>query len=212
MNYIELLKEVKVSNAEKIGKSLNENLSKYGMTNEENILFFLANCLNESIIFTKFKENLYYTTADRLKVVFPSAFVSGGYNPVDYLKNPSKLANLVYDDRLFKKCLGNIFDGDGAKYLGRGAIQITGRNNYKMVSEKSGIDFLNKPELLEDPYYAIIGSMVWWVNSGAVKATTLLASRQIVAGNYSKNPFGLQEVQSWYNKLKQPYLRLKLQE
>lgn len=45
--------------------------------------------------------------------------------------------------------LGNLNAGDGAKYAGRGPVQITGRNNYQQQSQKLGLDLLNNPELAE---------------------------------------------------------------
>lgn len=45
--------------------------------------------------------------------------------------------------------LGNINVGDGAKYAGRGAVQITGRTNYQKQGKKLGLDLENHPELTE---------------------------------------------------------------
>lgn len=45
--------------------------------------------------------------------------------------------------------LGNINAGDGAKFSGRGAIQITGRTNYQKQGKKLGLDLENQPELAE---------------------------------------------------------------
>jgi putative chitinase len=156
--------------------------------------------LNETGGFKVFKENLNYTTASRLIAVFPSAF-KAKYNPNLYLKNPEKLANLVYDDRLFKKGLGNIFDGDGAKFIGRGAIQITGRNNYKNLANRTGIDFLSNPELLETEKYKFISALDFWKTHKLSLKKSLLETRQIIAGNYTANPFGYSEVLKWYKKL-----------
>lgn len=47
-----------------------------------------------------------------------------------------------------RKNLGNTKKGDGVRYKGRGLIQITGRSNYKSVSDALGIDFIKSPELL----------------------------------------------------------------
>jgi predicted chitinase len=45
--------------------------------------------------------------------------------------------------------LGNTNEGDGAKYKGRGFIQLTGRNNYKKVGEELFLDgVIDDPDLL----------------------------------------------------------------
>ena len=180
-------------------------MCRFGVTLNEDIKRFLANCLNETGGFTRFSENGYYTTATRLKQVFPSAFgkigVVGKYNPNDYLRNETKLFNLVYDDRKFKKGLGNLYDGDGWNFKGRGAIQVTGRNNYTTLSKRVGIDFVNNPELLENEY-RFISALDFWQTHGLSKKRSLLETRQVIAGNYTNNPFGYSEVLKWYNKLK----------
>ncbi len=184
----------------RIPQTLASDFEKYGLKTGEDQIRFLANCANETGGFRVFKENLSYSTPGRLVQVFPSAFLSK-YNPNNYLKNPIKLANLVYDDRLFKKGLGNIYDGDGAKYIGRGAIQVTGRNNYASLSKRTGIDFISHPELLETDYCFISALDFWKIHNLSTK-TSLLATRQVIVGNYSQSPFGYDEVLSWYNLFK----------
>ena len=44
--------------------------------------------------------------------------------------------------------LGNNVKGDGARFKGRGLIQITGRKNYTTISTALGIDCVNNPALL----------------------------------------------------------------
>ncbi len=58
--------------------------------------------------------------------------------------------------------LGNNQPGDGARFRGRGLIQITGRANYKAISNDLGIDFVNCPEALESPYYAVLSAGWYW--------------------------------------------------
>ncbi len=60
--------------------------------------------------------------------------------------------------------MGNDLPGDGAKYIGRGAIQVTGKDNYKMIRDRIGIDVVKEPELLERPEVAARASLVWWEN------------------------------------------------
>lgn len=72
----------------------------------------------------------------------------------------------AYDTGKLAKALGNTpeADGDGQKYKGRGLIQVTGFYNYRDVGKYFGIDFLAKPELLEEPKWATL-SAAWFWNS-----------------------------------------------
>ena len=47
-----------------------------------------------------------------------------------------------------RKDLGNVQRGDGVRFKGRGPIQVTGRANYKWMSDKLGADFVAQPKLL----------------------------------------------------------------
>lgn len=53
------------------------------------------------------------------------------------------------------KRLGNTQRGDGAKFAGRGYVQLTGRGNYEKASKKFGVDFVANPDLVMDPQYAL---------------------------------------------------------
>ena len=58
--------------------------------------------------------------------------------------------------------LGNTQPGDGAKYKGRGLIQVTGKSNYTACGRALGLDLVNKPELLEQPQYAVDSAGWYW--------------------------------------------------
>jgi len=60
------------------------------------------------------------------------------------------------------KALGNTKPGDGAKYKGRGYIQLTGKYNYKRAGEALGLDLVNKPELVEKPEIAAMVAVWYW--------------------------------------------------
>jgi putative chitinase len=64
-----------------------------------------------------------------------------------------------YDGR---KDLGNTQPGDGARYKGRGIIQLTGRTNYTNYGQKLGVDLVNKPELAADPIVATQVACLYW--------------------------------------------------
>lgn len=65
-----------------------------------------------------------------------------------------------------RKDLGNVKPGDGIRFKGRGLIQITGRANYKQISDATGIDFYNHPDWLELPQWATMSACWWWNNRG----------------------------------------------
>ncbi len=50
-----------------------------------------------------------------------------------------------------RKDLGNTEPGDGAKFCGRGFIQLTGRANYAHYGERCGLRLLEEPELALGP-------------------------------------------------------------
>jgi predicted chitinase/FMN phosphatase YigB (HAD superfamily) len=62
------------------------------------------------------------------------------------------------------KTLGNIKKGDGARYKGRGYIQLTGRYNYKRAGEALGLPLEQKPELVEKPEIAAKVAIWFWQN------------------------------------------------
>lgn len=92
----------------------------------------------------------------------------------------------MYDIRFAPKKakdLGNTSPGDGAKYPGRGLIQVTGKYNYAACGKALGLDLVNSPELLEKPIYAAESAGWYWgsrnINSAAdaddiVKITKLV--------------------------------------
>jgi putative chitinase len=65
-----------------------------------------------------------------------------------------------------RRDLGNILPGDGAKYKGRGLIQVTGKTNYTAVMLALNIDCLEHPELLEQPINACRSAAWFWQSHG----------------------------------------------
>jgi putative chitinase len=101
---------------------------------------FFAQTGHETGEFKLFAENLNYS-ADGLKKIFPKYFP--GNLAEGYARNPEKIANLVYGNRMGN---GAESTGEGFKFRGRGALQLTGKDNYTAFSK-----YLNKPEVLANP-------------------------------------------------------------
>lgn len=65
-----------------------------------------------------------------------------------------------------RKDLGNTEPGDGARFKGRGLIQITGRENYRRAGAALGTPLLDQPAMLEQPEWASVSAAWWWANHG----------------------------------------------
>jgi putative chitinase len=125
--------------------------TKYGITSPYAIASILGIAGGESR-WKIVEENFNYTAA-RLLEVFPSRFKGDQALAQKYAGNPNNsLPEFLYGvGTPTGKSLGNTEPGDGAKYIGRGYIQITGRANYTVYAKLTGLDLVNKPELLNDP-------------------------------------------------------------
>lgn len=102
---------------------------------------FFAQCAHESGNFRFLEENLKYT-AEKLVIIWPKIFPTLEI-ALQYDRAPQKIANRAYADRMGN---GSEASGDGWKYRGRGAIQLTGRDNYKAFS-----DYEKNPEIIQNP-------------------------------------------------------------
>ena len=107
---------------------------------------------------------------------------SGGFGWLNELWGPTT-AQKNYEGR---KDLGNIVQGDGYKFRGRGCIQITGRHNYKITGEALGFDLINYPEQLALPELAVRSAAWWWREHGlnvlADKGDQRMVTRRINGG------------------------------
>lgn len=91
-------------------------------------------------------ENLNYTSAARIRAVWPKRFTSVAA-AIPYLRNPLGLANRVYADRMGN---GPEASADGWRYRGRALPQLTGRENYGKASKLVGVDLIADPDAAND--------------------------------------------------------------
>lgn len=130
-----------------------------GINSNKRIAAFISQCGHESAGFTRFVENLNYS-ANGLNAVFPKYFKNIGIDANNYAKNPQKIANYIYANRMGN---GSVESGDGYKYRGRGPIQLTGKNNYRDFSLEYQVDVLNNPDLvLTDKKISLLSAIWYW--------------------------------------------------
>lgn len=157
---------------------------------------FLANVDHETGGFVADTENLNYSSAGLLKI-FPKYF-KDSLNARKYERNAEAIANKVYADRMGN---GNEASGDGWKYRGRGALQLTGKDNYRLFS-----DFMKDNNIMLSP--DTVGTKYFWESAlfyftrnnlwGLMKGydlETIKKVRKAVNGGYN----GLEDVEKKFN-------------
>jgi len=129
---------------------------------------FMGQITVESAEGTRFIEGLSYSTALRLMKVWPSRFPTLA-DAQPYVRNPEKLASLVYANRL-----GNRPGTDDPfQFRGRGYIQLTGRSMYFTIGSILDLDLVGKPDLVLDPINALACAAAFWSNAQINEAADL---------------------------------------
>lgn len=134
------------------------SLNDYDINTPLRLSHFLAQTGHESSDFTRLVEILNYSQAGLLST-FKKYFSQE--QAKQYARKSEQIANRVYANRMGN---GSEQSGDGYRYRGRGAIQITGRNRYRDCSEYLFNDniLLTNPEMLQEPKYAILSACWYW--------------------------------------------------
>jgi len=159
--------------ADKWVNALNETCEEFGIDNPYRIAGFLSNTAHESGGFKYVKENLNYSVASLMRVWssrFPTVEIAQRY-----AMQPERIANRAYADRMGN---GDEASQDGSKFIGRGLIQLTGKNNYVAYSLACDNEALTKPEIVEQPKYAAESAGWFW----SVNKLNTLADAQDVQG------------------------------
>ncbi len=81
---------------------------------------------------------------------------SAGFVPLSELRSKYNTRVEMFDAYEMRKDLGNTHPGDGAKFKGRGFIQLTGRANYTRYGERIGVDLESSPEKANNPRIAAV--------------------------------------------------------
>ena len=155
-------------------QTLKKTAIKAGIVGTE-LAQFMAQCAHETANFTSLEE-------------------FGG--SLDFRKYDPK-----YNPRKAKQ-LGNKVAGDGAKYKGRGFIQLTGRDNYKRAGQALGLPLEQRPELVERPDVAAKVAVWFWQNRVAPKVASFHDTQQATKP-INPGMRGLQDRHTKFNAIKQ---------
>lgn len=140
---------------------LMDAMREFDINTPDRQAMFLAQVAHESAELTRLEENLRYSPA-RIMEVFPR-YVSSWRDADALSKSPEKLACRVYGGRMGN---GDEASGDGYRYRGRGLIQLTGRDNYRLAGSALHLALIERPELLLQPDVAARSAAWFWFSHG----------------------------------------------
>ena len=175
-------------------------LPKYGINTERRMAHFISQCAHESNNFRSLEENLNYNEK-ALNAVFGRYFGTGGTkrNAAEYARNPEMIANYVYMDEFRKYKMGNVNEGDGWLFRGRGLKQLTGRENYTRFGDSLNMSAEEAAAYVATPAGAVESACWFWdtnnLNNIADTDDVVKMTKKINGGN-----IGLADRQSRYAK------------
>lgn len=169
-------------------------LGEFGiLAARERLHFFLAQIGHESGGLKIRCENMNYSP-ERLMQVWPRRFPDLA-STNGFARAPEALANNVYGGRM-----GNDAPGDGWKYRGRGFIQITGKDGYRQVGERAGLDLVADPDQALDPRNCLRIACAFWdwkrINPLCDAGDFTAVTRRINGGTV-----GMQDRFAWLTKV-----------
>jgi putative chitinase len=138
-----------------------DTAAKFEINTPLRLAHFLAQCGHESGGFRLTKENLNYS-AKGLNGTFKKYFPTLD-SAIPYERKPEKIANKVYGNRMGN---GPESSGEGAKFCGRGYIQLTGKENYTAFGKSINEDILSNPDKVASNYALL--SAAWFFSKNGL--------------------------------------------
>jgi putative chitinase len=148
---------------------------------------FFGQTAHETGGFKAFSENLNYG-AKGLRGIFGKYFKTDA-EALKYERKPEMIANRVYASRMGN---GAESSGDGWKYRGRGALQLTGKSNYEAFAK-----YCNRPDVMTNPdlvatelafesaMFFFERNKLWAIcDQGVTDATILSISKKVNGGTH----------------------------
>jgi putative chitinase len=180
-----------------------DTAAKFQIDTPLRLAHFLAQCGHESGGFRLTKENLNYS-AKGLNGTFKKYFPTLA-SAVPYERKPDKIANKVYGGRMGN---GPESSGEGAKFCGRGYIQLTGKENYTAFGKSINEDILSNPDKVSSNYALL--SAAWFFSKNGLHKMADEGSSDIVVTKITKRvnggtiglPDRIKHFKEYYNLLK----------
>lgn len=166
--------------------ALNATFERFNILTPVQQASFIGQCGHECNNFKVLEENLNYR-AETLIKIWPKRFPTLEFAK-QYERQPRKIANSVYANRMGNR---DEASGDGFRFRGRGAIQLTGHASYFHAGQACGQDFVMEPDLVATPQYAAMTAGWFWnthnLNQYADARNFVLMTKKINGGTIGLN-------------------------
>lgn len=202
----------KGSSAGEAEREIYKDAYQSGLRGDE-LKAFMAQVAHESSSFSRTREGRYTYKGARNQPGWAARMDAAG------------LTSSATGDEIFNAVYANINgngdyeSGDGSRYAGRGYIQLTGKDNYRIIGEDIGEDLVGNPDLMLDPVIARKASIAWWKRNvrGNVPNDDYTDVRSVSGlvnrGRADRTASGLDDRRklfNTYNQEKVPKVRLSL--
>lgn len=184
MSLIELQKKIGVTADGAFGPGTLKAATAYYKLSPRRAVHFFAQTAHESGNFKAFSENLNYG-AKGLRGIFRKYFPTDAMAR-SYERQPKKIANRAYANRMGN---GDEASGDGWKFRGRGALQLTGKANYQAFANYVGRqDVMDNPDLVagelcfESALWFFDKNKLWAICDQGVNDASILALTERING------------------------------
>jgi putative chitinase len=161
--------------------ALTDICPEYGIDTPVRLAAFVAQCAHESANFKFLRENLNYR-AESLMRTWPKHFPTMEIAR-QYERKPEKIANRAYANRMGNR---DEASGDGWRYLGRGLIQLTGKENYTWFAASLNMEVDDVVEYLGTFEGAVQSACFFWesneLNKWADKKDIVTLTKRINGG------------------------------
>ena len=143
---------------------LGDACARHDINTSKRVALFLANTGHETSGGRRLRESLNYTPA-ALVAQWPKYF-----SP-EYAEELGRTVNRAADQKAIAEAayggrMGNVNLGDGWRFIGRGLMQTTGRNNYERLAQTLGMLVDDLPGWIETKEGAAESAAFFWSANG----------------------------------------------
>ena len=176
---------------------LGDACARHDINTPKRVALFLANTGHESNGGRALRENLNYAPA-ALVAQWPNYF-----SP-EYAEEVGRTANHAADQKAIAEAayggrMGNVNLGDGWRFIGRGLMQTTGRDNYERLAQTLGMLVDDLPGWIETKEGAAESAAFFWSANGCNELADLGAVTKCRV-RINGGTKGLKDVQDRYTK------------